>query len=147
MSLDFSFSKCKTLPDGRNVYDHPNSPDLWNPVAELLATATMTIGMRSITEENHVRFFERLSLYQRVTGEQLRYGDGTKAFITLADVRAFIGMETNASTATEMQWRRHIIEIASRNPVSNHNRPFKTALECVAQQAAKYPVEARQQEE
>ena len=137
MSFIFSFKACKNI-DGKNIYDHPNDPEKWHPVAEALAFVTMTIGIGSITEKNADKFFERLSLYQAVTGPLIRYGDGTKTYITLEDVKDYIGMTTNASNYGDAQWKKRIIEIASRYPANNHGKAFKTARECVAIQAAKY---------
>lgn len=143
MSLDFSFAKCAKV-NGENVYDMPGNPEKWHPVAEQLAFVTMVIGMREITDKNAEKFAQRLSLYQRITGPLIRFGDGTKAYITLEDVEQHIGMATNASALTDAQFAKHMVEVASRYMVGNRVRhddkpdEYETARDIVARQIAKY---------
>jgi hypothetical protein len=145
MSLDFSFRKCAKLADGTNAYDHPYSSEKWHPIASQLAQLTMVCGFREITAANCEKVFARISLYQQITGPSVRYGDGTKVYITLEDVKTLIGMTTNASTYTDAQWAKHIVEIASRYLVDKtYNDHDLTGYEAVKAQAERYAAELEQ---
>lgn len=147
MSLNFSFSKCAKI-NGENVYDFPGDPEKWHPVAEQLAFVTMVIGIPEITAKNAEKFAQRLSLYQRITGPLIRYGDGTKAYITLEDVQQHIGMATNASALSDAKFAKHMVDVASRylvgNRVRNEGKPdeYETARDIVQRQTIKYSKKA-----
>lgn len=141
MSVSFSFTN---VAGGRAVYIDPNDPDRFHPVATAMAqAATLQIGIPRIPDKAAaVKFFERLSLLQHIQGPLIRYGDGTDAFITMADVEAFIGLNTNGTSRTDAEWSKCILRIAAENPVWNppitSDGPVRTALDVVAAQAAKY---------
>ena len=147
MSLNFSFRKCAKI-NGENVYDFPGNPEKWHPVADQLALVTMVIGISEITAKNAEKFAQRLSLYQRIAGPLIRYGDGTKAYITAENVCQHIGMATNASTLTDAQFAKHMVEVSNKYPVGNRVRhddkpdEYETARDIVARQIAKYSKKA-----
>jgi hypothetical protein len=76
------------------------------PVTEALIWATLTVGMGSISQANHEQFFGRLEIVQKTKGPRLFLGgpDHKPYFITLADVRAHIGLSTNVSAVAGPSW-------------------------------------------
>ena len=66
-------------------------------VREVLIWATIGIGMSKITEKNYREFFARVNFSEKVGGAWT-HGEGMKpVYITIEDVRRFIGLYTNAS--------------------------------------------------
>jgi hypothetical protein len=69
-------------------------------IPETIILSTMSVGMRSITEDNYVKFFNRLRILETVHGPFLykRTKRGATArLIELDDVKRMIGLDTNAS--------------------------------------------------
>jgi hypothetical protein len=81
------------------------------PVTDSLIWYTMIVGMNSITEKNAQKFYARVWTFERVEGP-IR-GSGT--FTTADDVRRLIGLQTNASTLTDHEWRRKVERIVERH--------------------------------
>ena len=75
---------------------------------------TMAIGMGSITKVNLHEFTNRVMILQRVRGEWLHFwedGEKVRVYITPEDIRMHVGMTTNASRMTRVQFRKRVFEI------------------------------------
>lgn len=75
---------------------------------EALIFATMAVGMPTITEDNAREFFARVSFYEKVNGSYRFNGDGTPAYFTPEDVLRFVGLRTNASRLSIVQFRTSV---------------------------------------
>lgn len=85
---------------------------IWNPVTTALVWLTLSTGINEITVDNADEFFARVNMLERVNGQQLIRAqredgtrpDGAEAFITPEEVRAHIGLYSNASPKTRQQF-------------------------------------------
>jgi hypothetical protein len=84
-------------------------------VTQSLIFATNTIGIRTITEANAGDFFARLRMMEWMHGAYLHDEHGQPKFISAADVRAHIGLETNAGTHTPARFNKLYVEEARRS--------------------------------
>lgn len=80
-------------------------------IPQTIILSTMSVGMRSITEENHVRFFNRLRILETVYGPLLfkhtKRGPVPR-LIELEDVKRMIGLKTNASEISRAKFISNI---------------------------------------
>lgn len=77
-------------PKGEQLYTE-------SPLAQALVFMQMELRLKGcITEANHREVFKRIWILEKVGGPWLRDGDGNPRPVTLADVRRFIGLKTNA---------------------------------------------------
>ena len=82
-----------------------------------LLLVTMAIGMCEITQKNHEEFFKRLNIYETVFGAFLvRVEDDGKVGVPykLSDIKAHIGLHTNASAITVAGFRKKIYDRLER---------------------------------
>ena len=95
MSLDYDLSK---VPD--EVKRHPENPELLNPVTEALIWSTMATTIWELTEENYQRAYVRIATWERTFGSYVKAyakdGRIVDRYITMEDVKAHIGLRTNA---------------------------------------------------
>lgn len=78
-------------------------------VTQHLIFSTMSIGMNKITKENHEAFHNRILFMEKLNGKILYKHDeeeGKAKFrhTTNEEVKAHIGLSTNASTLTKLQF-------------------------------------------
>lgn len=119
MSLDFNLSK---IP--KELKTDPLKPSEMHPVLYWLIWATIPMGIGSITEKNHLKVFERLTVWQRMVGPAISFHKGDKVYITLADIRAYIGLSTNVSTETDAVFYRKVARWASQDyRIMEHDNP------------------------
>ncbi len=100
MALNYDFSKVEhykqKLRSKRNQL-----------VLNSLIYATMAVGIRKITEKNYKIFYSRLTAFEHLFGAYLMKGAKCKpAYITLEEVKMFIGLTTNANELTAAQFER-----------------------------------------
>jgi hypothetical protein len=74
----------------------------------------MIVGLNSITEKTAMEFYTRISLYERIFGALRSVWEEGKDIptskpITLEEVRAHIGLGTNANNETNAAWQRRMI--------------------------------------
>jgi hypothetical protein len=74
-----------------------------NAVTYALVIATMAVGLPGITTKNHREFYARLAVVERLGGPFVYRVDGPRP-LTLADVKAHIGLVTNVPAQTRGQW-------------------------------------------
>lgn len=115
MSLRFDVSK---------VADHENlcwTKDQWGHevaalVTQALAMFSVRIGMNQITPANAEEFAERVAAVEAQDGVFITdFDEETGWFprpITVEDVRAHIGLHTNASGMTKTQFRKSLTKAA-----------------------------------
>lgn len=119
MSLNWNLSK---------VADHETL--CWTPadangehhmkrVTELLIFATMAVGMRKITERTVPIFASRPRIYEALFGA---FGSGR---ITVEDIAAHVGLETNASDESDAQWRKRMMDNAWREAAGRTRRHLR----------------------
>ena len=107
MSLNYDLS---TIKDWEKVTKHPDRAEL-TPVTHALIWATIAVGSGHITELNAYQFYRRLSFSERARGSYLQKWDGeasSERYITIAEVRAHVGLSTNADTMTDAQFLKKV---------------------------------------
>lgn len=100
MALNYDFSKVEHYK--RKLRSKRNQL-----VLNSLIYATMAVGIRKITEKNYKIFYSRLTAFEHLCGAYLIKGEKCKpAYITLDEVKMFIGLTTNANELTAAQFER-----------------------------------------
>jgi len=99
MPLNYDLNKIKRF---KSLYEksHETSGVRLKKIPETIILSTISVGIRSITEDNYVRFFNRLRILETVHGPFLykRTKKGpVPRLIELEDVKMMIGLDTNAS--------------------------------------------------
>ena len=99
MPLNYDLNKIKGF---KSLYEksHETSGVRLKKIPETIILSTMSVGMRSITEDNYIKFFNRLRIIETVHGPFLfkRTKKGPVARpIKIEDVKRMIGLDTNAS--------------------------------------------------
>lgn len=82
---------------------------------ESLIFYSMSCGYSSITEKNVATVAARVLAMERIFGASVTNGDGTKAPITVQDIKDHIGLSTNASNETEASWRKRMMDNLMRD--------------------------------
>jgi hypothetical protein len=108
MALSFDVSKVKnhevvttaTAADGRTI---------WHPATDGLIWLSLTTGIPSITEKNADEVIERIRIIEEVFGA-MRVGENLKGlYFTAEEIRAHIGLVTNASRKTRVEFSKGIM--------------------------------------
>lgn len=81
------------------------------PATEGLIWATMLVGLNGITEKNAPQFYARLSVWESLNGA-IRSNATQSQPYTVEEVRAHIGLGTNATIETDAKWGKRLIERA-----------------------------------
>ena len=97
-----------------NCNDHKSlqTEDEW-PITNALIWATMSVGIRDITEKTIPEFYARLSVWEKIVGPML-YGKDEETGkleergVEVADLVKRIGLHTNASSMTRAEWRKNL---------------------------------------
>lgn len=113
MALHFELT---TVPDWETTcYTGTGADRRMSGVTETLIFATMMIGMSRITEANVDKFSLRIAQHQAAAGPLMRgWDEAASEFVgvpvTDADVRAHIGLSTNASAKTDARWKTDLLD-------------------------------------
>ncbi|MCR5266773.1 MAG: hypothetical protein K6E29_09325 [Cyanobacteria bacterium RUI128] len=101
MALTYDFSKVEN-------YKKKTRSKRNKAVAYALPFATMAVGMNDITEKNYKIFYSRLCAFEHLFGPYYyTAGKTTKpAYITLEEVKMFIGLHTNACRLSASEFER-----------------------------------------
>lgn len=78
-------------------------------IPETIIFLTMSVGMRSITENNWERFYNRTHMLETVNGSffyETKRGKHVPRYITKDDIQSMIGLQTNASELTTKQFMK-----------------------------------------
>lgn len=127
MSLNWDVTKCTDLIAigvGTNEQTDAMTPEErvrysqeW-AITEHMIFSTMVTGLfkeHAITEQNHVKLFERLSAFEHVLNSPLRWHkDGTtiERWLAVDDVRKRIGLQTNVSPVSDAVFERKLGRMA-----------------------------------
>jgi hypothetical protein len=104
MSLDYKLT---------GIEDYENrcwQDDRLNPVTEVLVFMTMPVGINHITDKNVDTFYARLKLVEALNGSFLRRAEGEPHYLSMDEVRAHIGLWTNAPLMTDAQFRKNQVD-------------------------------------
>jgi len=91
-----------------------------NAVTETLIWASMIIGVSDITEKNAEEFFFRISMREKLHGALRRDWSGENpvdVFVTWDEVKAHIGLGTNATNMTRAKFVKHTVNMFERDMV------------------------------
>lgn len=122
MSLNWSLHNIKNLDEVCYIEAKEDSPmegitkgdTLVSPVTNALIWATMAIDLGRITEKNVMEFWGRLSIFQSwhpFLNQHMENESGWgPRLITLEEVKAHIGLSTNVSDKTRLQWNKRFME-------------------------------------
>lgn len=91
------------IKDRDILYSGPNQR-IWSDWTDLMAHATITVGINHITEKNYEEFYERYVMFLHAHGVH-------EWLPTLEIVKKFIGLRTNAATLTPAAFKRSMLEI------------------------------------
>lgn len=80
------------------------------PKTYALIMLSMSCGYGNITEKNYVEIFERVQIYETMRGVFCQNAEGPMP-ITLADVRAHIGLYVNVSWATKTAFDKNLMRV------------------------------------
>lgn len=95
MALNWSIKKCKN-------WKQLTEDKAW-PLTDRMIWATMYVDIGSITKANHEEFYRRLHIVEQQDGAFLMRG-GKESYITLADVKRYIGLETNVGKSSKKEF-------------------------------------------
>jgi hypothetical protein len=112
MSLDFNFNKIEdksVLFIGGKVPAEGESGDL-NSATQTCIWMTMHLGINPITEANYEKFYERYVEYMTAHGENDKFW----ALKSADDVKARIGLSTNASKISDAKFKAIIKKMKDR---------------------------------
>lgn len=111
MALNWNISNCK---------DHKSlqTEDEW-PITNALIWATMSVGVRDITEKTIPEFYARLTVWEKIVGPMLwgkdeETGELVERGIEVADLVKRIGLHTNANSMTRAEWRKNLASYFDR---------------------------------
>lgn len=111
MALNWNIIKCSN-------HKSLQTEDEW-PITNALIWATMSVGIRDITEENIPEFYARLRVWEDIAGPMLwgkdeETGKLVERKIEVDDLRKRIGLHTNASSMTRAEWRKNLASYLDR---------------------------------
>ena len=118
MSLNFDYKK---VADWEAASTHPSYPKDWHPVGNALVWMSLVCGYNEITAANATKVAQRLMEYQVLKGPLLEYttldenGEQVqrKLYIDLPEVKRYIGLCTNASTMTDREWNKKLVDLVA----------------------------------
>lgn len=90
---------------------------------DALIYTTLSVGMGEITEKNYKRFAARCRLYETLFGTLMHFLK-KPVFITLADVKMFIGLKTNVGYETDAQWGKRVLGRYSEEYLRSDGQPM-----------------------
>lgn len=111
MSLDWNLSNIENFADVCYIGDGDERQ--MNPVTNSLIWMTIPLGMNEITQQNYLEFYRRLHFWDKVFGSPLSNSEGPY-FISLDEVRAHVGLRTNASPLTNAKFRKNVWDSFTR---------------------------------
>lgn len=101
MALNFD---CGQIHDWKTVCLTPEGE--WSNRTERMTFLTIFLGMPVITKDNHEEFYRRCRIWERAIIGQKQ--------TTLDDVVAYIGLRTNATPKTKVQFKNSVWETLER---------------------------------
>jgi len=120
MSLNFDYH---LVPD--HITTSPFDDSKIHPVTNYLIWSSLLTGIGSITKANVDEVFRRIAVLQKLNGSDIQYsdsisGDWVEIYLTKEDIVNHIGLWTNASSLTEAQFNRKIMDRLSREATTSY---------------------------
>ena len=114
MALNWDVSKIKDFEEVCFLYHEDDGRRKVKGVTNALIWHTMLVGMGQITEKNYEKFFVRSQMAVRATRNYpvsaiTEDGGYEHRGFTLAEIRAHIGLSTNASTDTKAKFKKRVV--------------------------------------
>jgi hypothetical protein len=128
MALHWNVTNCKN-------HKALTNEDEW-PITNALIWASMTTGIKDITEENIPEIYARIRAWEDIVGALLHSkntetGQIEERNIEVEDLVKRIGLHTNASSLTRAEWRKGIANYLDREADA-----YKRAAERTMKEAA-----------
>ena len=98
-----------------------NKNDEMTPLANGLIWATMVVGLNEITEKNISEWCWRLNWEIRVHGDRAILRKVNGELYSEADLRPFVGLNTNASSRTRKQYLANSIKHLEQDHTRDEN--------------------------
>ena len=129
MALHFNY---KNVAD-QSLIEDPTDKDRYHPVFDALIWLSLSCGYNEITKNNAAKVYLRVKTFQLVSGAYFRKRQegtpGIPVYITQADVDAYIGLTTNASTMTDSAFAKRVMEWAKDSTKArNEGAPEPSAI-------------------
>lgn len=139
MSLDWNVSKIADYES--RCYIGEGEERRLSGLTETLIWASLSTGIGTLKESNYREAFARLAMIEKLNGAFRRTPQGQPVYLTLAEVRAHVGLYTNASFKDESRasWLKRIGENQLRDSLYDADRRERQAADFekgVEQQAA-----------
>ena len=100
MSLNYDAT---AVTDWQEIKDNQTEFDVFKTVCFL----TMNTGINEITLESSAEFWVRVKLIEETRGKMIMDKFG-QSLLTLATIRRFVGLKTNASKITKTAWQKQM---------------------------------------
>jgi hypothetical protein len=78
-------------------------------IPQTIVFLTMSVGMRTITEKNWMKFYNRTHIIETIYGSfffETKRGKHVPRYITKDDIQSMIGLQTNASELSTKQFTK-----------------------------------------
>jgi hypothetical protein len=124
--MPFTWTAGDVPEDVRTVDDGAGGKRL-NPITQTIVFATMSVGMPRITEQNAREFYARVSIWEKLMGAGTHDADLNPIYISTADVRAHIGVSTNANAMTTPQFRKFVFDKAASHALAGYDTAAELA--------------------
>lgn len=95
---------------------------LSSSLKETIIFTTMFVGMGDITEKNCEEFYRRVYTWEAVTGPLRR-----NTYITLEEVKQFVGLHTNVSLMSKKRFASHMAKVALDTALDKRRRDSGSA--------------------
>lgn len=102
MALNWNVAKVENY---KELFDNTDEGRMIEPYSTIVI-ATMLVGINEITEKNYEKFYNRIHLIESIEGPYF-YKDSEPSYITLEDIKRLIGLHTNASNKTKLQFLKN----------------------------------------
>ena len=99
MPLNYDLTK---VEDFKELYNEDKS---MKQLYQAIILSTMNVGMREITKDNYIKFYNRLNTIERICGAFFfdSEGNGT-LYIQEEDIKRMIGLKTNVANKTKAEF-------------------------------------------
>lgn len=103
MTLNYDSTKC-----------NPQFPkdDNDSLLREVLSIGSISYGIQTITKGNAEKVFNRIQRIEKVSGSW-RQRDGQPVYVTLDEVKRWIGLSTNCSPLSDKQFNEKIEQLSA----------------------------------
>jgi hypothetical protein len=120
MSLNFDYH---LVPD--HITTSPFDENKIHPVTNYLIWSSLLTGISSITKANVDEVFRRIAVLQKLNGSDIQYmdpisHDWVSIYLTRQDIENHIGLWTNASSLTDVQFDMKIMDRLSREATTSY---------------------------